>query len=545
MPGDAGPGSAGAASREGAGRDEDAVGGPQAPPADAQPGRRRVRLAADAAAWARHHWFFGLVMAAAVLLRAIAMLGFQPAVLYRLDSYDYLWGSVRLSPNLVNVSGYSVFLWLLRPLHSLVAVVALQHVMGLGVATMVYVLLRRHSLPGWGATLAAAPVLLDPSQLLAEQLVLADVLAMTLLIAGLTVLLRRRSASLSASVAAGLLVGASVTVRPTALPMVALVPIYLLIRGANWQRAAGWLRGGAALVAGLVPVLAYVAWFAAAHGTFGMTDSDGLFLWSRTMSFADCAIINPPANLRALCPGAQPAGLAQTVPSRLPPPINYLWDHRTWQWQHPAPGLVPGTAPFTPARNERALRFAVRAIEAQPIAYLGVIGRESLRPFIHTSNFRFPAFQTSTATLDPVDRPYAIGAVRAYTGTTQGVAGDLGSGLGTRLRSPFAAIMNQYQHIIFLPGPVLALALLVGLAGCLLPRRRTAEATFLVASAVILVIVPIAEHEYTYRYILPAIPLMCIAAALALRLRPVRKKKEQEQASPPHPPGQAKLEGSD
>lgn len=261
-----------------------------------------------------------------------------------------------------------------------------------------------------------------------------------------------------------------------------------------------------------------MTWFAAVHGTVNLTSSDGLFLWSRTMSFASCAVIKPPANLRPLCPGAQPDGLAQPPPLR-PPPLYYLWDHHAWQWRHPAPGLVPGTAAFTPARNERALQFAVRAIEAQPAAYLGVITRESLQPFTATSDLRFPGSQTSTATLSAADRAYAIGAVRAYTGTTQGVARDLGHYLGTRLRQPYAAVMARYQNIIFLPGPALALIVLTGLAGCVIRRRRTAEAVLCCASALILMILPTAGHEYDYRYILPAIPLACIAAALALRPR--------------------------
>ena len=66
------------------------------------------------------------------------MLGFRPAMLFRLDTFDYLWGAVHLSPNVVNPSGYSLFLWLLLPFHSLVLVAAIQHLLGLGVATMVY-----------------------------------------------------------------------------------------------------------------------------------------------------------------------------------------------------------------------------------------------------------------------------------------------------------------------------------------------------------------------------------------------------------------------
>jgi len=64
---------------------------------------------------------------------------------------------------------------------------------------------------------------------------------------------------------------------------------------------------------------------------------------------------------------------------------------------------------------------------------------------------------------------------------------------------------------------VFALIMLTGLAGIFLPRRRTAVAALLWISAVTIMVLPTAEHEYTYRYVLPAVPLACIAAAIALR----------------------------
>ncbi|MGN6176934.1 MAG: hypothetical protein ACTHPS_28870, partial [Streptosporangiaceae bacterium] len=73
----------------------------------------------------RRHWLFSLVLAVAVLPRLVAMLGFRPAMLFRLDTFDYLWGAVHLSPNVINPSGYSLFLWLLLPFHSLVLVAAI------------------------------------------------------------------------------------------------------------------------------------------------------------------------------------------------------------------------------------------------------------------------------------------------------------------------------------------------------------------------------------------------------------------------------------
>jgi len=221
----------------------------------------------------RRHWIFASALGAAVLPRLVAMLGFQPAVLFRLDTYDYLWGAVHVSPNVVNPSGYSLFLWLLRPFHSVAGVVALQHMMGLGIATLVYALVRRYGLPDWGATLAAAPVLFDPAQILVEQFVMADLLAMGLMVGAFAVLLLRRPPSMWQVVTAGLMTGASVTVRPTTLPLVLLIPLFLLLRRVGWRKA------GAALLAGVLPVAGYLGWFAAVHGSVNLTNSNGMFLW--------------------------------------------------------------------------------------------------------------------------------------------------------------------------------------------------------------------------------------------------------------------------
>jgi hypothetical protein len=512
------------------------LGKPAPEPVPRRPAGRLGKAAAGLAGLVRRHWLFTAALVAAALPRAVAMLGYQPAVLFRLDTYDYLWGAVHLSPNVVNPSGYSVFLWLLRPFHSLVLVVAIQHLLGLGVATMVYALLRRYSLPAWGATLAAAPVLFDPAQILLEQLVMADLLALALMMAGFTLLLirRTRSPSLWRVAGAGLLMGLSATVRPTTLPMIILIPLFLLVRRSGWRRA------GAALAAGALPVLGYMGWFASAHGEFNLTNSDGLFLWSRTMSFANCAVIKPPADLRALCPTAQPGPLAQPVPARRELPKRYLWNHSSWQWQPPSNSFVPDTAAFTPAKNARALRFALDAIRAQPFAYLSVVFHESLKPLLKTDNMRFPPYQPRTATLTRSDRPYALGAVVAYTGNTQGVAHDLGYDFGTRLVRPYATIMHVYQHILFLPGPILGAAVLTGLGGLLFRRRRTAAGALLWLSAVVLMVLPTAEHEYTYRYDIPAVPLVCMAAALALR-RPDTPAL-QAAAAPSPGPGSTGLE---
>jgi len=61
------------------------------------------------------------------------------------DSYVYLGAALRLQPNLSKTTGYSLFLHALEPFHSLTLVAGLQHLMGLAVAVMIYLLLLRRS----------------------------------------------------------------------------------------------------------------------------------------------------------------------------------------------------------------------------------------------------------------------------------------------------------------------------------------------------------------------------------------------------------------
>jgi hypothetical protein len=265
-----------------------------------------------------------------------------------------------------------------------------------------------------------------------------------------------------------------------------------------------------------VPVLGYMSWFAAANGSFNLTNSNGLFLWSRTMSFANCATIKPPPDLRALCPTAQPGVLSQPVTAKRPRPSSYLWDHDAWQWQPPSNALVPDVAAFNPANNSRALRFAIKAITAQPLTYATIVVKGTVGPLVHTNAFRFPV-PPETGGMGAMNARYAQAAVRAYTGSS--TTPFLAWHLSASERHPYAGIMNSYQRVIFLPGPLFGLIVLIGLAGILIPRRRTGAAALLWISAVIILVLPTAEHEYTYRYVIPAVPLVCMAAALAFRRR--------------------------
>jgi hypothetical protein len=469
------------------------------------------------------NWLFCLALALAVVPRVIVMLGFRPAVLVRLDSYIYLLDATRAVPDPDNTNGYPFLLWLLRPLHSLTFVAGLQHVLGLVTGFLVYVIARRYGAARWLATLAALPVLFDSRELLVEQAIMSDTLSMVLTVAALALLLtgsRSSPPSAGRAAAAGALLGISTLVRPTVLPLIVLAAGYLLAARLGWRRAV------ALLAAGVIPVAAYAGWYRSACGSIGLTSSSGLFLWSRTMSFADCRVIKPPPELRRLCPDRNPG-----VPGALPPdptawhtlarqetPQDYLWDRRSWMWQPwPAGKYEPYQVAFTPARNKLAQRFAIRAIAAQPGGYALVVSEGVALTFLATNHdWQFPYRQPRSPAQPDGTYRFEMAALRAYTGSSAGLAPYLGFYTGTKLAEPYAHLLGPYQRLSYLPGLVLAVVFAGGLIVILVRRRGMAAPALLWACAVTELILPVAVHQYNYRYTLAAVPMAVMAAVIAI-----------------------------
>jgi hypothetical protein len=473
---------------------------------------------------AGRHRVFSSALGVALLLRLIVMAAYQPAILVRQDSYDYMWDAVHLTPDPVRPDGYAFFLALLRPIHSLALIAGLQHLMGLAIALMVYALLVNRGVPGWGATLAAAPVLFDPRELNLEHSIMSDTLATLLMLAALVVLLIRipptvwRPPSLMRSALAGLLMGIAGLVRPITLPLFVLVAGYLLIQHAGWRRA------GAALAAGALPLVGYALWFSSVYGSLSLTSSDGVFLWSRTMTFANCSTIKPPADLQALCPKRQPAHV-QVRPHKAnaystllaqPTPEVYLWNRKSWLWlprTQASAAQVPDQFAFTPAKNSRAMSFAIRAILAQPVGYAQSVAEDVALTFLDTDHSLIFAGTMPAPT--PTNFTYQTTALREYLGHGT----PLTSRHGTPVHQPFAYAIHGYQSRVYFPGVFFGLVLAAGFIGILFRRRRSGAAMLLWASAVVMIILPSAEHTFNYRYALPAVPLACMAFALVLNTR--------------------------
>ncbi len=459
---------------------------------------------------ARRHWLFGLALAGALALRLLVMLAFRPIMWFGGDSASYLATGLRLIPDPSRVGGYGFMLWALRPLHSLALVAAVQHLMGIAIGVLIYLLARRHGLPAWVATLAAIPVFFDAYELQLEADAVPDIPFGLLVLIALYLLLRspgeRRPARV---VPAAFLLGLSAILWPVGLVLLAILLAVLL--AALVLRRAGLLAVTAAILAGAVPVAGYAAWFDLHEHQFSLTRSDGVFLWSRTMSFANCAVIRPPADEQALCPAGGREG-AQRIAASL-----YIWDGNS-----PLLGMPGGR--FSARTNTLALDFALRAIAAQPGGYATAVGHDFALSFawnrpVHPDAGIVDRYQFSDATTAWVPATMRTPGGGTVAGDQAAYdAGPLHGAAPTRAVQPFASWLVSYQRYAYLRGTLLGVILLGGLAAMI--RRRRALGGLPWAFAVTILLVPPMVADFDLRYLVPAVPVACLAAALAFAPRP-------------------------
>jgi hypothetical protein len=451
----------------------------------------------------RNRWF-AAAAAGGFALRVITMLGFPPAIWFGGDSASYLSTALRYAPGTSRLSGYGVLLLVLRPFHSFAVVTAVQHLMGLAIGAATYAVLRRYGLPGWGATLATLPVLFSAYQVQLEQEVLPSASFCCLIMAAVVISLWWRDRRPpQASAAAGGLLAVSACFWPVGLPLLAVFGIFLAVRRAGWQVLA------ATAAAAVLPLAGYLAWFDHSYHRVAFSDSDGIYLWSRTMSFADCAVIEPPPAEAGLCPprGAGPRAAASA----------YIW----------APDSpldrLPGKK-FSAAKNSLAMAFALRAIAAQPLGYATAVLHDASLAFAwnipaHPSALMTRRYEFGYAT-DQWISPGAV-LVRGHTVAADQLA--YGGAASTRAVQPFAGWLVAYQRVAYLRGTLLAAVLAVGLGGIVRRcrgawRRGGGEcggpALYPWLAAVTVLVAPVLTADYSERYVLIAVPLACLAAGL-------------------------------
>src|ERR1700677_2176505 len=475
---------------------------PAAPPRE-QSARRAwsIRSAADARALAARTWsghrLFIIVLIPAFLLRVDAELGYRWQVWFN-DSFDYVQNTVHFTLDPTRPSGYSIFLKALQPFHSYALVTILQHLMGLGIAVMLYALARhRFGVRPWLATLATVPVLYDGFEIELEHLIMADVPTLFLLVlATMMVLWNPAGPSTRTCVLVGLLLGIADCVRSVGLPVLAIFAVYMLIKRVSWRKVA------ATIVVCAIPVVGYAGVFDLEHGQFATSDATGIFLYSRVMTFAECSKMHVPANELALC--------TVVPPDKRPIAQDYIWTAIT-----PLDRFPPDK--FSEVPDQLAENFAIRAIEAQPLSYARAVFDDTWRAFAW-KRVKFPNAQTydeyvfgyHSIPIPSYNDAKDLGPYPSY------VAAYVHGNPLTQVVAPFANIIRGYQRYVWLPGSVYGLILLIGAAGVVLAWRRLGGGALLPWTiSFALIVIPAATTTFDYRYVLPAVPFACLAAVMA------------------------------
>jgi 4-amino-4-deoxy-L-arabinose transferase-like glycosyltransferase len=453
-----------------------------------------------------------VVFAAGAAVRIWFVADYRPAFLGNADSQTYAWAAAHdLFHSPVRPAGYPVFLRLVHAVTPhLTYTIVLQHLLGLATAGLLYGLLRRVGVSTVLALLAASVVLFDGMQIFFEHSLMSDAIFPFLVVAGLYAAVRAAEAEAGAwpwLAASGVLIGLSATIRTLGAFLVPVLVLWLVLeRGALRDRIKSAAVGGG-VAASVVVLYLLVQW--SATGVLGLTQADGYNLYSRAAIFADCSKFHPPPGTRALC--------ETTPPSRRQGGIFYEWEPAS-----PAGRAFGGM----PHGTRRLASFSRAAILHQPLDYLEAVGRDLYRYVSPRAFYRAGAGggprQVIEYSAGPEREAQALPLVAAYWSTNGFIRRD-------------TAGLIDYAKTANIPGgALLALVLLAGCAPFIARGTARRAAALLLATGVILLVVPVASLLYDGRYTLPAYAPLAGAAAVALQAlaNRLRRRAAADQTAP-------------
>ena len=472
-------------------------GSPAARQALALPRRSAREWASRGRELARRHWLFVLVAACATALRIVVLLAYRQALIFP-DSERYLQYARSLingmwTPDWLRTSGYSLLLMPAVLAHNLAVVAAIQHLLGLATGVLIYALLVRFGARRWLAVLATIPVLFDPLQLVIEQYILTDVSATFLLVVALVVLVWKRDAiGKAAPVAVGLLIAAATVIRESDLLVAIPALLYLAVVLRRRRRRA--IRAVLLLLLGLLPpVLGYLGWMEVWYGSVNFVTYSNEFMYGRIVQFAGCTGLSLPSYEVHLCPPHQAAAAD---------PNFYMWDPLS-----PQVTLLPADG-LSKSQIIGDLNTAI--IEHQPLAYVKAVAGDVIYSF---SPVRGDG---------PQHYPVTYSSSDVFPGRPgRGGHAPLLHRRRPRIQPQLADFLNGYGRFFYIPGPLLAAGLLLGVAGLAgIGRARRsglrAECLLFTTAVIAAIVPPFFIATFDWRYELPQLSLIPVAAVFGV-----------------------------
>lgn len=475
----------------------------------------------------RRHWLFALMLALGVLLRVMAQVAYRPAILY-FDSPGYIHSSYQLNPAGRNPLGYLLTVrFLLGAFHDLAALAAFNHLLGLGIAGLIYAALLRRGVKPWMAALATGPVLLDGFQLLIEQMVMSEPLFQLFVVLGIVLLLWRPRPSPMTAAGAGVSFVAAGLTRYVGMSLVLVGLLYCVLTARG--RYVPRLVTAAALLAGFaLPLIGYAAYNDVVNSTFAVPSgpvSTGLY--ARVAASVNCTELSLPSYERQLCP---PKGVVKPRGGSLP--------------QGYAKGATSPLVTYRPPNGKTTRQvvndFIKRAALQQPLPVARSISGSLAQPFLSWGRDHKPGEL-------PVQRWQFQTTFPLYFTSLSESLFQKWEGHGPVINRPLARMLRGYQlYVGYTPGPLLLACVILALAAGLgvgRARRSGQQLACLVWLAAGLGLLLAADlYQFSWRYQLPA--LVTIPPAAALALSALTSPRTTREPSATHEPGGLDNSGS-
>jgi hypothetical protein len=440
-----------------------------------------------------------------VALRLALWLAYSPAVINLADAGSYVGlAGGELFGEATRTVGYPIFL---RAAHAITDqiefTIAVQHLIGIATALVLYAAVRRLGGPIWAAAAGAAAILLSLDQIFLEHAVMNETLFTFLFVVALYAAIRglddprpiagpfdTRHAWIASAATAIALAG---WVRAVAVPVIALFVLWFAFAlPGSWR--ARLANAALSAVAAAAVLLVYFAMHASATGYFGLSEASGWALYSRVAPFADCTRFDPPEGTRALC---------ERTPVDARPGADFY-------------GHEPGSPARRlygepPAGDEQLGAFARRALLAQPLSYAADLGRDLVRYF-------HPSFQPqdfSGVGLEVID------VNRRAPGTEEGLAAAMNGYYDDDVYEIDADVetIADLQDVLRVHPKLLLASVLLGAAGIALARARLRWGlVLLLGTALGVMVIAPATAIWSARYAVPVSGPIVAAAAIGLWL---------------------------
>jgi hypothetical protein len=425
-----------------------------------------------------------------------AITGYSDSGIYFQDAYQGIWSDP------IRTVGYGMFLIAAHAITPhLLFVTAVQHVMGLGTAALVFLTVRRIGGPAWLGLVPAAIIALGGDELFIEHAALSETVYIFLVTLMLYCAVRAAAGgALAWAAAAGLCAGLGVWDRGAALSLLPVAPLWLLLSRRRPSRRT-LAMGAMSLVVAIGAVGGYVEWRQLASGLSGLTTNGNWNLYGRVAPWADCAKFTPPPGTAQLCdvlaPSARPALGAEA----------YIYSPTS-----PAQRLFG--PPYLISRDRHAMsrlwQFSVAAIEGQPLAYLHAVWLDALR-LIDPNR---PSYGDLSA---DNFMAFMLGGPDFHSGQNAFVT------YWQQLEYPHDSIkrgaigpLKSWEKLTRFDGPwMVALLLLCLAAPWVVVGEARRGARLLAATTLILLFFPLFTKGYDYRFVIPAFGPLFASAALA------------------------------